>query len=256
VGAAAVVGGALVVGAALGLVLMPVLQGRAIGLDAYDAICRAIGIAEGTPALSRPTASSGNYVPSPVRIDVATLANLRGADPKVGEGLMRDQCAACHGEQGISADPQFPHLAGQPAIVVFKQLHDYKSGARQNEVMGPIAQALDDAQIASVAAYVGALTPRVGFLVTPGADVRRLVQNGDPARGLAACGSCHGAGTGGPIEAPLLVGQSAPYLAAQLEAYRSGARANDIMRRMRSVATKLSDSDIRALSAYYATFIR
>jgi len=35
---------ALAVGALLGFIVMPVVQGRAAGIDAYTAICRAIGI--------------------------------------------------------------------------------------------------------------------------------------------------------------------------------------------------------------------
>ena len=47
---------ALAVGALLGFIVMPVVQGRAAGIDAYTAICRAIGILPGSPA--RPTPPS------------------------------------------------------------------------------------------------------------------------------------------------------------------------------------------------------
>ena len=84
----------------------------------------------------------------------------------------------------------------------------------------------------------------------------QLVERGDPARGLPACNSCHGPTAGGPIETPTLARQNRDYLAAQMRAYKSGGRRNDIYTRMRSVAGKLTDREIDRLAAYYATTLR
>src|SRR4029077_15400703 len=51
------------------------------------------------------------------------------------------QCAICHGAEGISGT-NFPNLAGQYAEVTYKQLNDFKSGARVNATMSPFAQIL------------------------------------------------------------------------------------------------------------------
>ena len=53
-------------------------------------------------------------------------------------------CVACHGERGIAPDPDNPNLAGQSAVAIYKQLHDYKSGSRVHELMTPLAQGLDE----------------------------------------------------------------------------------------------------------------
>jgi cytochrome c553 len=57
---------------------------------------------------------------------------------------------------------------------------------------------------------------------------------------------------GGPIETPTLSGQYAQYLEAQLKAFASGQRHNDIYHRMRSVASKLTPTEIRLLTIYYS----
>ena len=66
-------------------------------------------------------------------------------------------CAACHGANGISAVPMYPNLAGQKAAYLAKQLKDFKSGARKDPVMAPMAMGLSDEDIANVSAFYESL---------------------------------------------------------------------------------------------------
>ncbi|WP_415889164.1 c-type cytochrome [Neptuniibacter sp. SY11_33] len=66
-------------------------------------------------------------------------------------------CAACHGENGISALPMYPNLAGQKAAYLAKQLRDFKSGARKDPVMAPMSSTLSDADIDNLSAYYSSL---------------------------------------------------------------------------------------------------
>lgn len=76
----------------------------------------------------------------------------------------------------------------------------------------------------------------------------------DPVAGRQkanACAMCHGAlGIATLPDAPHLAGQSAIYVAAQLKAYRSGARQHEVMSLM---AKPLGDADIENLAAWYAS---
>jgi cytochrome c553 len=140
-------------GALLGVVIIPVVQGKSAGIDAYTAICRALGILPGSPAL--PQIVNRNP-PTPVSQVVWTPAVLQIlADAKADRGRAKvlDVCAACHGEQGVSVSPEFPNLAGQSGTAIYKQLNDYHTGSRTSQFMTSIAQALDEATIADVAAY-------------------------------------------------------------------------------------------------------
>lgn len=79
-------------------------------------------------------------------------------------------------------------------------------------------------------------------------------QAASPAAGRAKaqmCATCHGPlGLASAPDAPNLAGQSEIYLAAQLRAYRSGARRHEVMAVM---AKGLSDEDIANLAAWYAS---
>lgn len=67
----------------------------------------------------------------------------------------------------------------------------------------------------------------------------------------AACTACHGAnGVSVSPDIPNLAGQKGPYLKAQLEAFRSGARKNQLMNAM---AGPLSNADIENLTAFFAS---
>lgn len=67
---------------------------------------------------------------------------------------------------------------------------------------------------------------------------------------VEACAACHGAnGISVADGVPNLAGQKAAYIAAQLKAFRSGSRANDIMK---ALASQLDDAAIDALAAHFA----
>ncbi len=66
-------------------------------------------------------------------------------------------CAACHGANGISANPIWPNLAGQKGPYIVAQLKAFKSGARKNAIMQPMAGGLSDADMENLAAYYSSL---------------------------------------------------------------------------------------------------
>lgn len=93
----------------------------------------------------------------PVRlVACAVLIALAGpalaGDAKAGRQKAL-QCQACHGLDGQSKLPEAPNLAGQVEGYLAKALADYKSGARQNDMMSVVAPALSDEDIADLAAY-------------------------------------------------------------------------------------------------------
>ena len=81
--------------------------------------------------------------------------------------------------------------------------------------------------------------------------VQRLIYAGDPKRGIAACASCHGPG-GYRIGAPALTKQNELYMEQQLQAFAENTRANDMDMPMRTVAGKLTKSEMQALARAYA----
>lgn len=84
---------------------------------------------------------------------------------------------------------------------------------------------------------------------TPLSSADALIAQGNQKSRM--CMGCHGPkGISRVASYPSLAGQSEAYLAEQLHAFRSGTRENPMMS---SIAVSLSDDDILALAAYYAS---
>ncbi len=167
-------------------------------------------------------------------------------------------CSVCHGAQGQgNAAIGAPALAGEGVAYLHEQLANFAAGRRRNPIMQPIAAGLSPAQRESVAAYYARLPPAAPPTAPPEApaDPRgvRLAERGDWSRNLPACAQCHGPdGIGVPPSFPHLAGLAAPYTAAQLDAFRSGARPPGPLGLMAVVARKLSAADSAAVAAYFA----
>lgn len=162
-------------------------------------------------------------------------------------------CIACHGADGNSVNPEWPSIAGQHESYTFKQLQAYKSGARSNPLMSPMAAPLSEQDMRDLAAYFASLPPK-GLEADPSkvALGQRLYRGGDEVNELTACIACHGPrGNGNPAALyPSVKGQHATYVAAQLRAYQSGQRTTDQNQMMRNVAAALTDEQIDALASY------
>lgn len=162
-------------------------------------------------------------------------------------------CAACHGADGNSLNPEWPSLAGQHESYITSALQAFKKGTRQNVLMSGQAVPLSDQDIADLAAFFAA-QPRQPKVADP-AQVRtgeRLYRGGNKDTTISACIACHGPDGRGnaPAGYPAVAGQQANYTAAQLRAYRSGERSSDPNQMMRNVAARLTDTEIAAVASY------
>ncbi|MGF1725878.1 c-type cytochrome [Photobacterium nomapromontoriensis] len=169
-------------------------------------------------------------------------------------------CAACHGVDGNGIMAQYPKIAGQHPGYLEKQLKDFKQAistggkqGRNDPVMGGMAMPLSEQDMADLAAYYASLP--ISDNATPESSVelgQTLYRAGDLDRGITACTACHGPrGNGTGLSGfPKISGQNAEYVQLQLEKFRSGQRGNDMNGMMRTVAAKLTDAEINALSQY------
>jgi len=228
----------------IGFVWLPSLRASAQG-SLWDAICRAAGIYRPSGFPLKTTLAA--QVPTTVAWDAESLRIAASGDIQRGSALAAG-CAGCHGAEGISPADAFPNLAGLPADVIYKQLDDYRTGKRQNPIMQGMAAALSDQKITDLAAHFAALPAAK----QSGADAAApaLIRTGNPLRSIAPCAACHGP-LGRKEGAPPLHGQKGAYLKAQLEAFATSTRHNDINQQMREVARALSASERDALADWY-----
>jgi cytochrome c553 len=246
------VAGAVAVAAVLiGFVWLPTLQANALGIGVWDAICRAAGITLTGPAAFTSIASSPAAVPTTVVWNTETLRVAASGDAQHAKAIALG-CASCHGTEGVSPSEAFPNLAGLSQEVLYKALEDYRRGKRQNATMQGIAGALDDQQIADIAAYYASLPSKLPSAVGVPPS---LVTVGNPIRSIAPCAACHGP-LGRKDGAPSLEGQKLSYIKSELEAFATGMRRNDINQQMRDIARALSPAERDSVAEWYANQYR
>lgn len=202
-----------------------------------------------------PLAEPEAAVAEPLAVALTADGEAGPGDPVRGEAKAA-VCAACHGVDGNSSNPEWPKLAGQHERYIARQLALYKNGGRENAVMLGFAATLSAQDMRDLGAYFARQRVQPGVadekLVARG---ERLWRGGDLDRKIPACMACHGpSGRGNPFAGyPALAGQHADYTAMMLRAFRDGlvlgkgAEANPIMAQ---VARELSDEEIEALASY------
>jgi cytochrome c553 len=185
-------------------------------------------------------------------LGITGLAHAAG-NAEAGQGKVV-VCGACHAADGNSAAPNFPKLAGQGERYLLKQLKDIKSGARPVVEMTGLLDSLSEQDLQDISAYFASQQMSVGTadpkLVERGGE---LFRGGKLAEGMPACTGCHSPNGAGLDAAgyPQLGGQHATYIAKQLTDFREGNRTNDgDSMIMRSIAAKLSNKDIEAVSSF------
>jgi cytochrome c553 len=240
-----VTAGIAVIAALAGLIWLPLAQPDLKLSGIWDAICSAAGV----PRVSQPASSVQPEFKSSNVVMTSEMLTRNDA-VSIGRGAtLAQRCAICHGPQGVS-DANSPNLAGQFAAVTYKELHDFKSGARVNVVMSPFAANMSDQDMKDVAAYYAYL-PRVpSNNVNENLPAPPIVVTGAPMRNIPPCGSCHG-DIDNKAGSPWLGGQSTVYIKAQLQAFASGARRNDIHEQMRNIARQMTAEEIDQVARYY-----
>ena len=162
-------------------------------------------------------------------------------------------CAACHGADGNSLNPEWPSLAGQHAGYIAQQLKAFKEGVRENASMAPMVANLSEQDMDELGNHFAALPPKIGTIAAEDiAAGEKLYRGGNAESGVPACMACHGPnGAGNPgADYPALRGQHAKYTSIQLNAYRDGTRAGDDKGIMQTITKKMTEAEIESVAKY------
>jgi cytochrome c553 len=163
-------------------------------------------------------------------------------------------CIACHGEDGNSAIPMFPKIAGLQESYILKQLRDFQSGRRKSDIMAPVVAALKQEDLAPLAALYSRqkIKPSTDADKKAAAFGKMVYFDGNEETGVPACIGCHQAQGAGHLIYPRIGGQHVTYVTQQLKNFASGERSNDVSRFMRVVAKRMSEEEIDSVAAYLA----
>jgi cytochrome c553 len=186
-------------------------------------------------------------------VGMTTGSALAAGDPEAGKAKSA-ACAACHGVDGNSVNPEWPKLAGQNEKYLTKQLGYFQHGERENSTMSGMVANLSSQDIEDIAAYYTSQTTTIGSadpeLVEFG---ERIYRSGNSDSGVAPCMGCHGPnGAGNPAAGyPALRGQHAQYVENQLHGFYDGKRANENAKKMMQIlASRMTNREIRAVASY------
>jgi cytochrome c553 len=193
--------------------------------------------------------ASANEPTAPQKIDINAGEALY-SNGDASRGIVA--CVGCHGPNGNSASGTWPKLAAQHAGYTSSQLKHFKAGERANPVMMGMSAALQDADMANIAAYLNKQVQKPGTAKTKETIElgQSIYRGGIAAKNVPACAACHGpAGAGIPVQYPRIGGQWTEYTETQLISFRAGVRKN---LQMNMIAAKLSDTELKAVSDYIA----
>ena len=175
------------------------------------------------------------------------------ADLAKGQQLAAS-CGACHTQDGSRGSPANPILQGQHPEYLVKQLVEYRSGKRKNAIMTGMAASIPtEEDMKHIAAFYASKSAKPGFAKDKNTVAlgEKIYRGGIASKQVPACAGCHSPnGAGIPAQYPRLGGQHADYAEAQLLAFRSGLRANNLQ--MTGIAAKLNDAEIKAVADYVA----
>lgn len=191
----------------------------------------------------------------------STVERSRGlGNPAIPARALAEQvCSNCHGLDGNSNSPNFPRLAGQPAVYLAAQLKGFRAQNRSDpagfEYMWGLSRHLTDEQIDGLANYYAAQQPRANAaadsqLVQKG---RALFESGVPEKNIPPCATCHGAEAEGNETFPRLADQHADYVVKQLLVFqRTDQRPAGAI--MKTIAHDLTAENIMAVAAFLQSF--
>jgi cytochrome c553 len=154
-------------------------------------------------------------------------------------------CAGCHGEDGKPIDKITPAIWGQQQGYIYIQLRDFKRGDRKNEIMQPIASAMERDEMLAIAEYFSKKPwPNLGQPRAPKEVATRALR----ANGSVGCTGCHLDQFQGDGTVPRLAGMSREYMTKTIDEFRSRARGNNPGMSDLMIAT--DPQDLAALEEY------
>lgn len=223
------------------------------GVDRDDEVWAVVAFLEALPSMTE--ADYRRYAGG------HSKANSHSAKEIANEGRPRlalTACSRCHDTaEAAPTSPYIPRLGGQDEAYLKRALQEYRDDSRQSGFMEPVADDLDDEQINRLAAHYASLTPSLPHSPQPVSSDerelgRQLAEQGDRARKIPACRSCHDAK--GREDYPRLAGQSEQYIRQQLQVFRRGVRDKTPHGAMMSVvARRMTEQQALAAASFFAS---
>lgn len=172
--------------------------------------------------------------------------------------MLANNCAGCHGTNGVSSGPAIPTIAGLSAPYLVTIMAEYKQDRRPSTVMGRIAKGYTEQEIASLAAFFAQQTwqsAKVDPLLAEQAPIdRNLSQKGSKLARVGKCVLCHkNNGVTSDGKTPRLAGQWLDYLVIKMRDLKNAKLNVPQPPEMQKAIDKLSLEELEAIAHFYAS---
>lgn len=161
-------------------------------------------------------------------------------------------CKSCHGEDGNSAKPDVPNLAGQNAAYLLEQINRFADGRRVDFIMNQLAENFSTEDKINIAIFYNSMSVKPHHLNW------HLANKGE-ALYKDKCSGCHGEEGFGHKNLARLAGQQVEYVKNALTKFRNAANdvsaPSELQRAsssMQKIAKKLTDAQIEELANFVA----
>jgi cytochrome c553 len=180
-------------------------------------------------------------------LSFAALAPLNAAEPSAQQVA---PCLACHGEKGVSENPEVPSLGGQPAPYLLIQLYLFREKQRVVEIMNDVAKDFTDDDLRAYSDYLSKLPPPAA--AQDNADAAKL-ERGRALITRNRCNACHNLDLAGRDNIPHIADQREDYLVKTLREYKNNTR-HGYDGTMAEVLAPVTDAQIVDLAYAIARF--
>ena len=94
----------------------------------------------------------------------AADAPAQASAADIARGEEKSQvCIACHGQQGISRQDNYPHLHGQQQTYLLRQMRTFRDGGdRRDPIMTPMLENMTDQDLVNLSAYFASFNAVLG----------------------------------------------------------------------------------------------
>lgn len=134
--------------------------------------------------------------------------------------IVRNDCARCHGLDGIATKPAMPHLNGQLDSYLLAQMKKMQKGRLPTAVENHVPASLTESELATIAQYYQAIKATRPAQET---DPNKVTQGEIVFRNR--CNDCHGDnGREADKDAPLMAAQNLQHQLHQIDLFVSGKR--------------------------------
>lgn len=186
-----------------------------------------------------------------VAVSGLLMATSAQAEITARGAMLANTCVGCHGTNGVSTGPAIPTIAGISKAYFIDNMKSYRDGSRPSTVMGRLAKAYSDDDIAAMADYFSSMK-----YVPQAQSVKAdLVAKGQKIH-AKYCEKCHSEnGTNPADDSGYLKGQWKAYLQYNLYDFTNGVREapEKMAKKLKEMEAAEGKDAYAALVEFYAS---